>query len=161
MNRAERWQARDVATHAALLGVRHKDEIHYTQDWQQRWEGISNHLIAAKGQFPHHADCSAFVTWCLWNALRGGPDVVNGENWQAGYTGTLVQHGKVIVHPEHAVRGDAVLYGNPTYHTAIIIGRRDGRLLAASHGEETGPYIVPWNAWPVNSIRRFITSETP
>lgn len=157
MNRQERKTARDLATAAALLGIAHKDQIHYTQSAPARWEGISKHLLAAKGQFPHHADCSAFVTWCLWQALGHGPDIVNGQDWKAGYTGTLVQHGKVIADHRHAVRGDAVLYGNPVYHTAIVIGRHDGQLVVASHGEESGPYVVPWDAWPVNSIRRYIT----
>jgi hypothetical protein len=161
MNRTERKGARDVVTAAALLGVQHKDEVHYTQQWDLRWQGIESSRKAAQGQFPHHADCSAFVTWCLWQALGDGPDVVNGERWTAGFTGTMVEHGKVIDDNRHAVRGDAVLYGSPTpFHTAIIIGRRDGKLLAASHGEETGPYIVPWDAWQVNSIRRYITSES-
>lgn len=144
-----------------MLGVKHKDQIHYTQDWQQRWVGIENHRIAAKGEYPHFADCSAFVTWCLWQALRSGPDIVNGQAWKAGYTGTMAQHGKVIDDHRNAVRGDAVLYGTPggtPFHTAILIGRHDHQLVAVSHGEESGPYIVPWNAWQVHSIRRYIAA---
>lgn len=157
MNREERKKGRDIVTQAALLGITNKDRIHYTEYAPARWEGIDKGLLAAKGEYPHHADCSAFVTWCLWNALRHGPDVVNGQKWKAGYTGTMVSHGRVITDHHYAARGDAVLYGTPTYHTAIIIGRRNGQLLVASHGEESGPYIVPWDAWAVNSIRRYIT----
>lgn len=152
--------ARDKVVHAAVLSINNKDAIHYTQDWQLRWEGINNHLIAANGQFPHHADCSAFATWCLWQVLRDGPDVINGQDWKAGYTGTMVNHGEVIHDPANARAGDCVLYGNPTYHTAILIGRRNGVLVAASHGEESGPYVVPWNTWGVNSIRRYLSLDT-
>lgn len=159
MNRTERFRARDVVTAAAMLGVRNKDQIHYTENAPARWEGIANGLIAAEGQFPHYADCSAFVTWCLWQALRFGPDAVNGEDWKAGYTGTMMNHGKVV-DPRYAVRGDAVMYGNPVYHTAIVVGRNNGQLMVVSHGEETGPYLIPYNAWGVNCIRRYISSES-
>jgi hypothetical protein len=27
-----------------------------------------------------------------WTVIGGGPDILNGENWQAGYTGTLESH---------------------------------------------------------------------
>ena len=157
MNKQERKHARDIVTAATLLGLHHKGKIHYTQASPARWEGIDHKLLAAKGQFPRNTDCSAFVTWCLWNALHDGPDVVNGTDWASGYTGTMIQHGKVIHDHHYAVRGDAVLYGNPVYHTAIIVGRHAGNLVVVSHGEETGPYVVAWNQWSVNSIHRYIT----
>lgn len=85
---AQRTLARDRAVQAALLGLHHAPAIHYTQG-AERWEGISKHKVARKGQFPTHADCSAFATWCLWNGLHLGlgvkADVVNGESWNAGY----------------------------------------------------------------------------
>jgi len=122
--------------------------------------GIHNRLLAAKGQFPTEADCSSFATWCLWQVLGTGPDSVNGTGWQSGYTGTLAQHG----HPVSAATaqpGDLVLYGNPIYHVAIVIGRQNGQLIVVSHGEESGPYIVKYNQWPVNSIRRYLSTAPP
>lgn len=161
LTRAERKAARDRATAAALLGLKHARHIHYTQAAPARWEGIDHKLVAAKGAFPHNTDCSAFVTWCLWNALHTAglelPDVVNGQDWKSGYTGTMAQHGKIIANHHYAVRGDAVLYGDPIYHTAILVGRHDGELVAVSHGEETGPYLVRWDQWAVNEIRRYIS----
>ena len=39
-----------------------------------------------RGEFPRYADCSALVTWILWQGLGHFrvPDVVNGANWHAG-----------------------------------------------------------------------------
>jgi hypothetical protein len=145
---------------AALLAVKNKDAIHYTQNSPARWEGIHNKLIAAKGQFPRYADCSSFVTWCLWQVLGSGPDIVNGTDWKSGYTGTLAQHGHVVSEAEAQV-DDLVFYGNPIYHVAIVIGRQNGVLLVASHGEESGPYIVKYNQWGVNSIRRYLPTAAP
>jgi cell wall-associated NlpC family hydrolase len=160
LTRADRKAARDRATAAALLGLEHAASIHYTQSASSRWEGIEKRLVAAEGAFPRNTDCSAFVTWCLWNAMHTAglqlPDEVNGQDWKSGYTGTMAQNGKVIANHHYAVRGDAVLYGDPIYHTAILVGRKDGQLVAVSHGEESGPYLVPYDAWPVNEIRRYI-----
>lgn len=155
--------ARAEVAAAADLAVRHKDEIHYTQDAYLRWVGIRAHLHASKGHFPHYADCSSFVTWCLWQVLEGGPDVVNRQRWAMGYTGTMAQNGSVIHHPDDFRTGDAVEYGAPgsiPFHTAIIIGRKNGMPVVASHGEESGPYVLPWDAWQVHSVRRYITAHT-
>lgn len=144
-----------TVVNAALLAVKNKDAIHYTQNSPARWEGIHVKLIAAKGQFPKWIDCSSFATWCLWQALGSGPDTVNGTSWQSGYTGTLAQHGHAVS-AATAQPGDLVFYGSPIYHVAVVIGRQNGVLLVASHGEESGPYVVKYNQWGVNSIRRYL-----
>lgn len=144
-----------TVVNAALLGIRNKAGIHYTQDSPARWSGIHDKLVAAKGQYPHYADCSSFATWCLWQVLGSGPDIVNGTGWRSGYTGTLSQHGH-SVSAASAQAGDLVFYGHPIYHVAIVIGRKDGHLIVASHGEESGPYVVRYDQWPVNSIRRYL-----
>lgn len=160
LKRDHRITARQLVTHAALLGLRHKDAVHYTQG-PQRWEGIDRHLIAAGGDYPRHADCSAFTTWCLWNGLAvpfGVDDVVNGLNWSAGFTGTQAAHGRPVKHIGNARRGDLVLYGSPPNyaHVAIIVGRRDGKPLVVSHGSEPGPFLLPFDYRPVGQIRRYI-----
>src|SRR4051794_7051220 len=96
---SNRARARQMTVQAALLGVRHAPEIHYTQG-TMRWEGIDRHLKAWRGQFPTHADCSAYATWCIWNGLDhfGVRDPVNGMAWHAGYTGTMLKHGKSVHH---------------------------------------------------------------
>lgn len=129
-----------VCTAAAKLALAHAPEIHYTQG-PLRWQGIDKRLIAAHGDFPHYADCSAFYSWCLWQMLRNGQDVVNGSNWTGGYTGTLLLHGERVSRP---VEGAAVIYGVPGTtgeHVAYSLG--DGTVI--SHGSEAGPFHLPYN----------------
>lgn len=148
-------EAVDAVLQAAVLGVRHAPEIHYTQG-PLRWTGIDTRRDASKGQFPRYADCSAYVTWCYWNGLwlRGHhSDIVNGQGWSAGYTGTMLEHGRQVSSP---IPGDAVIYGTgfPGEHTALYTGGG----LVVSHGTESGPSLIPWNRMgiPVLSIRRYI-----
>ena len=137
-----RERARDLTVRAAILGLRNAPAIHYTQGGS-RWEGIDKHLKAWLGEFPNYADCSAFATWCLWNGLDhyGVRDVVNGANWRAGYTGTMLKHGKRVVHERNILRGDLALYGTgwPGEHVALCIGGG----LVISHGSEAGPFKLP------------------
>lgn len=157
----ERIRARDLAVGAALLGLHHAPAIHYTQG-PARWDGIAHDLKAWRGQFPTEADCSAFVTWCLWNGLDHFHvrDLVNGEGWKAGYTGTLAEHG-VRVDGLALQRADVVLYGPgwPYKHTAIVLGRepRTRRTLVISHGSEAGPFLLPIDYRSDRAqVRRFI-----
>lgn len=129
-----------LCTDAAELGLKHAPEVHYTQG-PQRWEGIANRDHAAKGQFPHYADCSAFFSWCLWQLLGEGDDTVNGAHWVGGYTGTLLAHGKRVAHP---IEGAAVLYGQPgSTGEHVAYSKGNGRVI--SHGSEGGPYDLPYN----------------
>lgn len=158
-----RIAARDMAVQAAILGYHNRDAMHYTQS-ASRWEGIDQNRKAWRGQYPNHADCSAFVTWCLWNGLDHFQvrDLVNGAAWRAGYTGTLHTHG-VRVDGVYAIqRADVVLYGDPygrDGHTALIVGhdkRYGGRLMVVSFGSEAGPLYLAYNYRPVTEIRRYI-----
>lgn len=149
--------ARQMAVQAAFLALHHRDEIHYSQDPSLRWSGISQHKKAWRGQYPNYADCSSFDTWCLWNGLDHfhRPDIVNGEKWQRGYTGTMLQHGRVIPSISKALPGDAIIYGSgwPGQHTAVYVG--NGRVI--SHGSEGGPYLLGYNyRRDILSIRRYI-----
>ena len=139
-----------LATRAARLALAHAPEVHYTQDRPdevrrqgglRRWEGINGHMLASRGRFPRYADCSSFYTWCLWQLLGDGPDVVNGSGWRGGYTGTLLAHGR---RADVDVEGAAVLYGvrgSTGKHVAYSLG--NGQVI--SHGSEGGPYLLPYN----------------
>lgn len=83
--------ARAVAKHA----VERRGEIDYTQTIA-RWSGINQ--VRDFPRLPPHADCSSFTTWVFWTSRRhvrghAGVDVVNNLRWQAGYTGTQINHG--------------------------------------------------------------------
>lgn len=149
----QKHSAVNLALQAAVLGYHHRDNIHYTQG-SLRWQGISRNRKAWKGEYPNYADCSAYVTWCLWCGLHHylQPDVVNGQRWLAGYTGTMLRHGRVVSQP---LPGDAVIYGHgwPGEHTALYTGGG----LVVSHGSEAGPLLLPWRyRGDVLSIRRYI-----
>lgn len=147
--------SRDVVIREALqafdLAYRHKGAVHYTMGGQ-RWQGIARGLKASKGQYPSQADCSSMFTWCYWQELGDGPDVVNGQSWDAGYTGTLLTHGERIRTPEP---GCAVLYGRgwPGVHVAMYKG--DG--LCYSHGSEAGPFLINYRyRSDILELRRYV-----
>lgn len=147
-------KAVNLTLQAAVLGLRHAPVIHYTQG-ELRWQGIDRRRLASAGAFPNYADCSAYASWCYWNGVRahlGHTDIVNGEHWLAGYTGTMLEHGRRV---ERAIPGDAVIYGSgfPGEHVAIYTGGG----LVVSHGSEAGPLLLPWNyRSDVMQIRRYI-----
>lgn len=145
LNRTQRIHARDLAVEAALLSIKHADKIHYTQG-PRRWDGINKGLRASKGQYPTYGDCSSMATWWLWQGLHhyGVRDTVNGENWKAGYTGTILTHGKVVKKQKNWQRGDLLVYGTPGgtgKHVTMYLG--SGKV--ASHGSEAGPFKLDWN----------------
>lgn len=161
LSKFHRTEARGRAVQAALLGFKNALHIHYTQQ-PSRWEGIAHRKVAREQEYPHNADCSSFVTWCLWNGLYlpyKARDTVNGTNWQAGYTGTMLNHGKRVKELANVQRADCVIYGHhPTGdHTAIVVGRRDGKIMVVSHGSEGGPYYVRHDyRGDIMQIRRYI-----
>jgi hypothetical protein len=162
LSRDQRIRCRDRVVQAAKLALWHKAQVHYTQNLVQRWDGITNHRNAALGQFPTHSDCSSFATWCLWNGLRlkfGLGDIVNGLGWNAGYTGTMLQHGRIVRHASNALRGDCVFYGNawPAEHVTIVVHLSNGVPMVISHGCELGPFYIPYNYGAnIYQIRRYI-----
>lgn len=136
----------------------HQEQCHYTEG-PQRWQGIHQHLIAAHGHFPDYSDCSASATWILWNGLFvpfGVHDIVNGLNWGGGYTGTILQHGKIVHLDRHLEVGDLIVYGIPGTtgkHVAVYMG--GGYVF--SQGSEGGPYKLPmYYRKDVMARRRFI-----
>ena len=97
-------------------------------------------------------------TWCWWNALTNvdgmdTKDVLNGASWSAGYTGTLLSHGRKV---SDRKPGDAVLYGRgfPGSHVAMVAENTN---MVYSHGSEAGPFFVPWNyRSDVMQVRRYV-----
>jgi hypothetical protein len=164
LNPGQKKTARGIARHAALLGLRHAPELHYTQS-SARWQGINERKLSEKGQYPTEADCSAFATWCLWNALAvkfHQGDIVNGEKWRAGYTGTMLDHGMPVRRLSDVRWADCVIYGVPGTtgeHTAIITHVEPGgrNLHVVSNGSEAGPFWLPYNyRSDIMCIRRYI-----
>lgn len=139
---------------AAIVGLHHASRQRYTQGGG-RWSGIDRHRDASKGELPPESDCSAFVTWCYWNGLylRGHhSDIINGQNWRAGYTGTMLEHGRRVSSP---IPGDAIIYGSgfPGEHTALYTGGG----LVVSHGGDPGPLLLPWRyRGDIIAIHRYI-----
>jgi cell wall-associated NlpC family hydrolase len=157
LSAAQVAEVRSAAIHAAVLGLNNRGAVHYTQAAGPRWEGINRGLIAAQGRFPNNADCSSFVTWCLWNGMRlhNLPDTVNGQGWRAGFTGTQLNHGTRVSGDRAVVPGDLALYGSgrPGKHVAICIGGG----LVISHGSEAGPFKLALHYRnDLMEIRRYI-----
>jgi hypothetical protein len=155
----QRTRARRLAVKAVIIGLNHKASVHYTQGGQ-RWQGIDDTRYAVKGEYPNFADCSAYDTWALWNGLYVAykkPDVVNGANWRAGFTGTMLGHGRPIRRLSHVRWGDLVLYRG---HVAMVVkvGKpRGSAVMVVSHGSEPGPFYLPYNyRSDIVSIRRYI-----
>ena len=149
--------ARKLAVAAFRLAYNHKGVVHYTQG-ASRWQGIRERRRYANGRFPNYADCSSMFTWAWWNALTNVDgmatrDRINGSNWTAGYTGTLLSQGW-RVHDRKP--GDAVIYGRgfPGSHVAMVATNTD---YVYSHGSEAGPFYVRWNyRSDVMQVRRYL-----
>jgi hypothetical protein len=166
LSRDQRIRARDRAVQAAMLGLSNTGAVHYvtpgTPQSAKRWDGIKNRRDARLGQFPKNSDCSSFATWCLWNGLHlafGLGDLVNGAGWMAGFTGTMINHGKRVRHLANVRRGDCVLYGSgpSPSHVTIVVGRQQGVPMVVSHGSEPGPFFVRYDyRSDVMQIRRYI-----
>jgi cell wall-associated NlpC family hydrolase len=122
----------------------------YTEDMNKRWDGINNGVCAPA--VPRYSDCSSTVTWIYWNLFGNGNDFMNGENWTAGYTGTLVAHGTQVSADESSLKvGDLCFYYHPMHHVAIYVGGG----MVVSHGMDPVGYYA-WNYAPVDSCRRYI-----
>jgi len=153
LNPAQRIAARKRILRAAWIGYQHRGNIHYTQR-RNRW-AISTGRRSKSGKYPNYADCSAYATYLHWDATADHRirDFVNGAGWRAGFTGTMVRHGVRISRP--ALVGDCVFYGGSfwrPHHVAVYIG--NGRVF--SHGQESGPLILPWRYRGVVQVRRYL-----
>lgn len=146
----DRQLARQILRDGVGMLMRAPSKIHYTKDYAKRWSAIHDELRIAKGQCLTYGDCSSTTTWLLWNALthvHHHADVVNGERWLAGYTGTQFAHGRLVHHDANLRLGDLVFYGGSSSvpeHVAMSIG--GGKVF--SHGGEAGPWILPLDYRP-------------
>lgn len=117
----------------AKWGVAHKAKIHYEQS--RPMDGINK-----LHKLPLNIDCSAFATLCYkW---AGAPDP-NGFGYNGlGYTRTLESHMRHIPHAQiHP--GDLCLWQGR--HVSVVVAAGPDPLLA-SHGEESGPYLIRLSA---------------
>lgn len=154
-----RERVRRLVARGASLLLSQPGEVHYSEG-PDRWSAIaSRKLILQPGRvFPFSGDCSSTATWLLWNGLAhhyGQGDHVNGERWQAGYTGTMAQHGRLVHDTRQIKVGDLVLYGQaPVFaHVAVALGGG----MVFSHGSEAGPFKLSIDYRPDRGeVRRYI-----
>jgi hypothetical protein len=138
-----RAEMRRIIVRGCELMLAHPGDVHYTQG-PDRWEAIAKNTRITRGQYLRRGDCSSTATWLHYNAhvlhfpTNPGGDILNGAHWAFGWTGTLAQHGKRVMHDENIQVGDLILYGpGPSYeHVAVALGGR----MVFSHGSEGGPY---------------------
>ena len=135
---------------AAMWAVNSKHFIHYSQS-PSRWSGIHNH-VCPFSKVPPTADCSSFVTWLYWSAFGKGKDFLNGQNWSAGYTGTMGNHG-TAVSVAHARPGDVVLYGSAPYHHATLYV---GNNHVVSFGADGPAKLLPINYRSDYHVRSYL-----
>ena len=160
LNARQRIRARDLAVQAAALAVKKNTQIQYSMG-DNRWDPIKRNRKAWRGEVGRFEDCSSFVTWCLWNGLDhfGVDDVVNGDSWRSGWTGSMVQHG-IRVSQAEILRGDVLFYLNDhgeIGHCTIYVG--GGMCITHGHDADTGteePEKKPMGYRTINHIRRYI-----
>lgn len=155
LNTRERLRARDLAVQAAVLAVLRNRSIQYTMG-PKRWDPIARDRKAWRGETDAFQDCSSFATWCLWNGLDhfGIGDVVNGQRFAAGWTGSTVQHGERVPRA-NVLRGDCLFYADAAgaiNHVTIYVGGG----MVISHGSEPGPSKLRMDYRPIVQIRRYI-----
>jgi hypothetical protein len=130
---------REKLMEAAEAIMVHASEQKYTQagytsdEIPGRWCGIRLKICPPRA--PKFSDCSSSSTWVYWTVFGNGPDILNNQNWGAGYTGSLVTRGEEVT-LEEAQPGDLVFYGNKetghVSHVSIYIG--DSKTI--SHGSD-------------------------
>jgi prophage tail gpP-like protein/cell wall-associated NlpC family hydrolase len=125
---------RDRVVAAAMFGYYSRDQISYDQT-----RNLPD--FAPPPNVPSVLDCSSFATWCYKSA--GLPDP-SGQNYSPiGWTGTLYPKG-APVNPLTAKPGDLIFYGTSgsiPNHVAVAVGNKK----VVSHGQESGPVLVPYN----------------
>jgi len=125
--------SRTVAT--ALLCVRHRAVIHYTQG-SLRMIGVTRKLYPPR--FPNYMDCSSGYTW--WKFAGGAPDPNRlGYNGQ-GYTGTQANWGTIYAWNKAPLTA-AAFYGSRGRigHIAMVVVKGSK---VVSHGSESGPVLT-------------------
>jgi len=140
--------ARQGVYTAAMAIYNQRSHEHYTQG-SQRWSGITGHVEPPNA--PPYSDCSSAATWAYWTVFGNGPDLLNGQSWKAGYTGTMSSRGVGVSCSSMGV-GDLAFYGSPISHVAIGVG--GGKVV--SHGSDpAGLYSVNYRS-DLNQCRSYI-----
>ena len=155
LSTGKRLRARDLAVQAAALALLKNASIQYTMG-SRRWDPITHDRKAWRGETGAFEDCSSFATWCLWNGLDhfGIGDVVNGQRFDAGWTGSMIEHGERVTRAS-VLRGDCLFYAGADgriNHVTIYVGGG----MVISHGSEPGPVKVRMDYRPIVQIRRYI-----
>merc|ERR1712000_525906 len=143
---------RDVKVTALMTAAKalhaNRNDVVYTQG-DKRWNGIDNKKMPPA--CPKYSDCSSAVSWMYWTVF--GPqgsypwskDKLNGQDWKAGYTGTMTNYGK-SVSKSAMKRGDLVFYGGTKSvpgHVAMYVGHDK----VVSHGSDpAGCYSVDYRS---------------
>jgi cell wall-associated NlpC family hydrolase len=135
--------------HVAMVVYRDRNKEHYTEG-DKRWSGIQHNVCPPHA--PPYSDCSSTVTWIYWTVFGKGKDFLNGEDWKAGYTGTLDKHGtRVGIKVDDLQVGDLCFYYHPMHHVAIYVG--GGKVV--SHGADPVGYY-PVHYAPTDFCIRYI-----
>jgi hypothetical protein len=96
---------------------------------------------------PTHLDCSAYVSWVLYQAGVPNP---NGAG--VGNTTSLWRHGLRVGLGQPLAIGDLVFYASNNSHVAIVV--RLHPAMVSSHGQP-GLKVVPWDYRFVYGVRRY------
>jgi len=138
----DRLSPRDKLMVAAWALYNQRASETYTQNMLDRWVGIREGVCPPDA--PKFSDCSSAATWVYATVFGRGEDFMNGQNWGAGYTGTLSQHGR-LVDLSQAKPGDLVFYGKAIgsiSHVSVFAGNDErGRAMTISHGSDPVKYI--------------------
>jgi len=137
---SDKSSPRDKILQSSWALYNQRSNEHYTQD-SRRWSGITNNVCPPSA--PSYSDCSSASTWVYWTVFGKGNDFLNGQNWGAGYTGTLTNHGRLVQLSE-AKPGDLVFYGTCSgcvSHVSIYVGNG----MTISHGSD------PVGNYPIDS----------
>jgi hypothetical protein len=142
-------KSRGTAT--ALMCVRHRVVIHYTQGGL-RMIGVTQRMYPPR--YPHYMDCSAGATW--WYFCSGAPDP-NGLGYNGyGYTGTQQRRGQSVRWQAAPIMA-LVFYGRPIGHVAMVV--RKG--MVVSMGSEVGPLLVAINYRPPVLVKVYVLIVRP
>jgi hypothetical protein len=126
---------RDRILRWAEWGIANEPRIHYSESTDR-----DDWLAHGAGALPMTTDCSGFVTACYrW---AGAPDPNGLEYRSLGYTGTLLDHGRIVSWTQ-AKRGDLAIFGSGTGHHVVVLLEdgiaNNGNPWVCSHGQEAGP----------------------
>ena len=147
LGKAQRAQARRRAYNAAWLTYSNRTRVHYTQG-ARRWDGID--------QGPQRPTGPSTRATPTARASRRGASGTACTSPSTSATPSTAPPGKPAT-PARCSRtangsstsrtslvGDCVIYGGGTgKHTAIVIGKGNGRVMVISHGSEARPVLHP------------------